>query len=196
MKGDKKKGDSEESPNEKERVDEFVNEWCRLYRETSQACEQRQQSRHMIYNNTRRDKRAAEFYVSKEWRAMRERIIEVYDNVDIYALYVENELLTCEPVHHIVELEDDWEQRLNPFNLIPLNHKTHNTITALYKQSKASMRATQKQLRSLIEYHFREAGGYKKVLCDSFLVAPPLLFGENSPREFQQKGTSERGVRM
>lgn len=38
MKGDKKKGDSEESPNEKERVDEFVNEWCRLYRETSQAC--------------------------------------------------------------------------------------------------------------------------------------------------------------
>ena len=92
-----------------------------------EECEQRQQSRHMIYNNTRRDKRAAEFYVSKEWRAMRERIIEVYDNVDIYALYVENELLTCEPVHHIVELEDDWEQRLNPFNLIPLNHKTHNT---------------------------------------------------------------------
>lgn len=61
----------------------------------------------------------------------------------------------------------------------------HNTITALYKQSKASMRATQKQLRSLIEYHFREAGGYKKVLCDSFLVAPPLFLGENSPREFQ-----------
>lgn len=37
IKRDKKKGDSEESPNEKERVDEFVNEWCRLYRETSQA---------------------------------------------------------------------------------------------------------------------------------------------------------------
>lgn len=97
-----------------------------------EECEQRQQSRHMIYNNTRRDKRAAEFYVSKEWRAMREHIIEVYDNVDIYALYVENELLTCEPVHHIVELEDDWEQRLNPFNLIPLNHKTHNTIGIVY----------------------------------------------------------------
>ena len=46
---------------------------------------------------------------------MRERIIEVYDNVDIYALYVEHELLTCNPVHHIVELEDDWEQRLNSF---------------------------------------------------------------------------------
>ena len=52
-----------------------------------EECERRQQSRHMIYNNTRRDERAAEFYVSKEWRAMRERIIEVYDNVDIYALW-------------------------------------------------------------------------------------------------------------
>lgn len=59
-----------------------------------EECEHRQQSRHMIYNNTRRDERAAEFYVSKEWRAMRERIIEVYDNIDIYALYVEHELLT------------------------------------------------------------------------------------------------------
>ncbi len=150
-----------------------------------EICEQKQQSRHVIYNNTRRNKKVAEFYVSKEWRTMRECIIRVFDNVDIYALYVEHELLTCEPVHHIIELEEDWEQRLNPLNLIPLNHKTHNTITALYKQSKASMRATQNQLRSLIEYHFREVGGYKKVLSDSFLVAPPLFFGENSPREFQ-----------
>lgn len=164
-----------------------------------EECERRQQSRHMIYNNTRRDKRAAEFYLSKEWRDLRPVIMSVYEYVDIYALYVEHQLITLkdsDPMHHIIELEDDWEQRLNPLNLIPLSHRTHNTITALYKQSKESMRATQKQLRSLIEYHFREAGGYKKVLCDSFLVAPPLLFGENSPREFQQKGTSERGVRM
>ena len=146
-----------------------------------EECEQRQQSRHMIYNNTRRDERAAEFYVSKEWRAMRERIIEGYDNIDIYALYVEHELLTCNPVHHIIELEDDWEQRLNPFNLIPLNHKTHNTITALYKQSKASMRATQKQLRSLIEYHFREVCAW--CWCTA-AARPSMIFSlEKTPHE-------------
>lgn len=33
----KEKGDSEESPIEKEHIDELVNEWCRLYREISQA---------------------------------------------------------------------------------------------------------------------------------------------------------------
>ena len=117
-----------------------------------EQCEARQQSRHVTYNNTRRDPRAAEFYLSKEWR------------------------------------EEDWEQRLNPLNLIPLSHRTHNTITALYKQSNASMKATQTQLRSLIDYHFKEAGGYEKVLCDRFLVAPPLFFGENSPRENQDTG--------
>lgn len=63
-----------------------------------------------------------------------------------------------------------------------------NAITALYKQSNASMKATQTQLRSLIDYHFKEAGGYEKVLCDRFLVAPPLFFGENSPRENQDTG--------
>ena len=140
-----------------------------------EECEAKTPSRYVVYNNTRRDKRAAEFYVSREWRRMRECIISLFDNVDIYALYVRHELLTCEPVHHIIELEEDWEQRLNPMNLIPLNQSSHSIITALYQKSKISMRTTQKQLRSLIDYHFREAGGYEKVLCDSKLVTPPLF---------------------
>lgn len=156
-----------------------------------EQCEARQQSRHVTYNNTRRDPRAAEFYLSKEWRELRPVIMSVYEYVDIYALYVEHQLITLkdsDPIHHIIELDEDWEQRLNPLNLIPLSHRTHNTITALYKQSNASMKATQTQLRSLIDYHFKEAGGYEKVLCDRFLVAPPLFFGENSPRENQDAG--------
>lgn len=162
-------------------------------------CEARQQSRHVVYNNTRRDPRAAEFYISKEWRELRPVIMSVFEYVDIYALYVTHELITLtdsDPVHHIIELEEDWEQRLNPLNLIPLSLKTHNTITALYKKSNASMKATRAQLRSLIEYHFREAGGHEKVLRDRFLVAPPERFGENSPREFQQMGQVGKGVRL
>ena len=140
-----------------------------------ELCEAKTPSRYVVYNNTRRDPKAAEFYISREWRIMRQCIINVFDNVDIYALYVRHELLTCEPVHHIVELEEDWEQRLNPLNLIPLNQSSHSIITALYKQSKASMKATQTQLRSLIEYHFREAGGYEKVLANMNLVTRPLF---------------------
>lgn len=153
-----------------------------------EECERRQQSRYVAYNNTRRDQRAAEFYLSREWRALRPVIMSVYGYVDIYALYVQHELKMLEPsdpIHHIIELDEDWEQRLNPLNLIPLKHETHSIITALYKQSTAGMKATQKRLRSLIEHHFREAGGYEKVLGDSFLVTPPLILGENSPRKIQ-----------
>lgn len=140
-----------------------------------EECEAKRQSRYVKYNNTSRDPRTAEFYISREWRTIRKCIINIFDNIDIYALYIRNELMHCEPVHHIIELEEDWSQRLNPLNLIPLNQSSHSIITALYKQSDASMKATQTQLRSLIEYHFREAGGYKKVLSDANLVTPPIF---------------------
>ena len=153
-----------------------------------EECEKKKMSRHVTYNQTRRDVRAAEFYVSKEWRTIRPIIMSLFGFVDIYALYVLNELVTLkdsDPIHHIIELDEDWEQRLNPLNLIPLSHNTHNTITALYKHSRASMKATQAQLRLLIDKHFQEAGGYEKVLSDAFLVTPTLFLGENSPREIQ-----------
>lgn len=141
-----------------------------------EKCEQRQQSRHVVYNNTRRDKRAAEFYLSQEWRAIRPIMQAVYDNIDIYALYVFDELIALQPsdpIHHIIELEDDWNQRLNPLNLFPVSHNTHNIITALYKQDKATMRATQARIRQVIVRHFKEAGGIEKVLTGFGLVAPP-----------------------
>lgn len=103
-------------------------------------------------------------------------IMNVFDHIDIYALYVMDELITLkesDPIHHIIELDDDWEQRLNPLNLLPVSISTHNAITALYKQDKATMRATQARIRQVIERHFRGAGGIKKVLQQKFLVAPP-----------------------
>lgn len=150
-------------------------------------CEEHAVSRHVIYNKTRRDPRAEAFYNSKAWKAMRIKMINIFDNVDIYALYVNKEILPCDRVHHIVELEDDWERRLDPFNLIPLNQRTHNTITSLYKQSESSMIATQKTLNAIILRHFNGAGEYQKVLCNAFKVAPPIFRGENSPREFLQE---------
>ena len=155
------------------------------------ACGEKQQSRHVLYNTTRRDQRAAEFYISKEWRTLRPVIMGIYGYVDIYALYIQDEIKTLkesDPIHHIIELDEDWEQRLNPLNLIPLKKETHSTVTALYKRSKADRKKTQRLLRILIEKHFKEAGWYEKVLGNAFLVAPPLIFGENSPRKFPETG--------
>lgn len=100
----------------------------------------------------------------------------VYDHIDIYALYVMDELIPLkpsDPIHHIIELEEDWNQRLNPLNLFPVSHNTHNIITALYKQDKETMRATQARIRKVIVQHFKEAGGIEKVLSGFTEVAPP-----------------------
>lgn len=158
----------------------------RLIPQSVRLCDQcaaQEESRHMIYNETKRSKRAAAFYVSPQWRRLRPIIISIFDGIDIYALYVEQRIESCKEVHHIEELEDNWRRRLDPLNLIPLSHDTHTHITALYKESAASMKRTQKLLLSLIDRHFKEVGGIEKVLSDSLIVAPPLFLGEKSPRK-------------
>ena len=69
-------------------------------------------SRHMEYNLFRRNKKTAQFYVSKEWRAMRGYILSRYDGLDLYAFHVQHRIATADMVHHIVEIEDDWNRRL------------------------------------------------------------------------------------
>ena len=55
----------------------------------------------------------------------------------------------------------------------PLAHASHTAITAAYKRSPASMRATQRKLLELRKRYFESKGGYEKVLERAGLVAPP-----------------------
>lgn len=136
-------------------------------------CEQLHQSRHTAYNAQCRSKEAAAFYVSREWRAIRPVIISIYDGIDIWAFYECDKLLAADEVHHVEELDTAWDRRLDPFNLFPLAHASHTAITAAYKRSPASMRATQRKLLELRKRYFESEGGYEKVLERAGLVAPP-----------------------
>ena len=70
-------------------------------------------SRHMEYNLRRRNKKAAAFYVSAEWRKVRAFALSLYDSLDMYAYYVQHKIVVADMVHHITEIEEDWTQRLN-----------------------------------------------------------------------------------
>ena len=139
-----------------------------------ERCAARHNSRHMRYNAECRDKEAAAFYLSHEWRTLRAAIIPVFSGIDIWALHFDSCLLAAEEVHHIEELRAAWDRRLDPLNLLPLAHDTHNTITALYKASEASMKRTQKRIYALIERHFADRGGLREVLGKAGLVALPF----------------------
>lgn len=121
----------------------------------------------MEYNEYRRDRKAAAFYVSADWRKLRERMIGLYDGLDLYAYYVQHRIMTADMVHHIVELEEDWDRRLDPENLLPLSNGNHGIISALYKKEE-SKKQIQQQLREIIAKHWEEAGGIKKVLYGAF----------------------------
>lgn len=102
--------------------------------------------------------------MSKEWRIARELIISAFDGIDIYAYYINHEIEQGNRVHHIIELEEDWEKRLDLTNLIPLSQKNHGIVTALYNESAATKQQTQRLLRSLVDRHFESRGGLLKVL--------------------------------
>lgn len=118
-------------------------------------------SRHMEYNLYRRDKKAAAFYVSKEWRKTRELVITSFDGLDPYAFVIQHRIETADMVHHIVELEDDWSQRINIQNLIPLSNTNHGIITAIYAKDEQSKKEMQNTLRTIVSEHWKGQGRSK-----------------------------------
>ena len=123
-----------------------------------------QGSRHMEYNRTRRDKKAAAFYVSADWRRTRAAALRLYDGMDMYAYYMQHRIVTADMVHHIVEIGEDWEKRLDMANLFPLSNSNHGIISALYDRDGATKKAVQEQLRGIIASHWKDRGGIEKVL--------------------------------
>lgn len=104
----------------------------------------------------RRDKQYAEFYHSPEWIRTRAYVLAKYKGLDLYAYYVDSKVVFATTVHHIVEIKDDWDLRLEISNLFPLSEQNHNKIHALYKSDKLG---TQKLLKELIERWKREMKG-------------------------------------
>lgn len=117
----------------------------------------RGKTRHDLYNEYRRDKRKAAFYVSPEWRRKRAEVIAKYNNIDIYAFYELRRIETADMVHHIIPIEEDWEQRLDANNLIPLSNKNHGIIEAMYKDN--AKREATKALLFGLKKRYEETGG-------------------------------------
>ncbi|AWZ48446.1 hypothetical protein C3495_06280 [Clostridiaceae bacterium 14S0207] len=95
-----------------------------------------------------KDKKYTKFYHSNEWNDLREDVLITYNGIDIYSYYIENKAVTANTAHHIIELKEDWDKRLDKDNIFPLNDFNHKKIHALYKKDK---KGTQRLLRELLE---------------------------------------------
>lgn len=123
-----------------------------------EACEKEKKQRHIDYNLHRRDGKTAAFYVSKEWQRTRGHVLSMHSGLDLYAYHVLHEIRRAEMVHHIVELKEDWDRRIDVTNLIPLSERSHRAIHALYDSDAATKAATQATLSRIVSEAMSRVG--------------------------------------
>ncbi len=90
--------------------------------------------RHKKYEDTKRDKERQKFYQSKEWRIVRQKVIDYYSGVDIWFLGLTGKLKPCPniTVHHVYEFSKYPNLALAFSNLVPVSAQSHNEIHLYY----------------------------------------------------------------
>lgn len=106
-----------------------------------------QKNRQKDYRNRRTDKKELNFYCSKEWEQLKDHLKIKYKGMCLYSYLVENKIVPVGDYHHIEPLKENWDKRLDVYNIISLSHQVHRKIHKLYETDKE---ATQKMLRDLL----------------------------------------------
>lgn len=102
-----------------------------------------------VYNSYNRDKDIDSFYKTNEWLNTREYILTKYNYIDIWDYFVNQRVTNANTVHHITEIKDDYELRLDEKNLIPLSPKSHSKIHKLYRKDKEKAQLKLKEIIDL-----------------------------------------------
>lgn len=79
------------------------------------------------YDDRRKDDKYKKFYKSTEWKRLRDYVLK-RDNYICQECIKEDKITTCNTVHHIVEVREDFSKALNEDNLVTLCHECHNKI--------------------------------------------------------------------
>ncbi|HGG0416546.1 TPA: HNH endonuclease [Clostridium sporogenes] len=102
------------------------------------------------YDENIRDKKSMEFYNGKEWNIIREQVKQ-RDNGLCLMCFKDKKIVPYDVVHHIIELREDYSNRINKDNLVCLCHECHNIVHTEYKRSKRNKEAIQVTLLNLIK---------------------------------------------
>lgn len=117
--------------------------------------EQDKAQRYKHYDKNIRDKDTSVFYNSTEWEKTRAEVLIKYKGLDLYEYYINKKIVYADTAHHVVELKEDWNGRLDISNLFPLTASNHSMMHKLYKKDK---QGTQKLLFELLKRWEKEYG--------------------------------------
>ncbi|RXI50185.1 hypothetical protein DP124_11990 [Clostridium tetani] len=116
-------------------------------------------------NYNRTDKK---IYSSRIWKDLRQQILNDFNNICLWSLYVDGEVIGANTVHHIVELLENESVAYEYDNLIPLEYYNHEYIHELYKKDKKKVQKLLKLMLKSYKRGDRTLGKFKKYI-------PPLL---------------------
>lgn len=75
-------------------------------------------------------------YKTARWQELRADILDDYNNICLWSLYVDGDVVVADTVHHIVEVSASPYLAFEKENLIPVEFYTHKAIHELYKKDK------------------------------------------------------------
>ncbi|WP_455796641.1 hypothetical protein [Clostridium butyricum] len=99
---------------------------------------------------------AKQFYNSQAWQRIRDVVIYDCFGMDILEFYRVGRIVQGERVHHIKELEEDWNSRFDVNNLIYLTEKNHRIVHSQYDKGKKERKLIQRILFGLISRYNKE----------------------------------------
>lgn len=87
-------------------------------------------------DNNRVDK---QIYKSNEWIKLRLKVLDNYNSICLWSLYVDGKIKPAKVVHHIREVLEDEDLAYEFDNVIPLEYYNHVLVHELYKKDKAKV---------------------------------------------------------
>ena len=111
--------------------------------------------RYIDYKNRRDDKKEQQFYSSKQWRDFREYISKKQFGLDLIEWYKGN-VVSAEVYHHIIEIKDNWDLRIDENNLIGLTQENHMKIHKLMDKSDKDKEEVIKMLKEILKKFYKE----------------------------------------
>ena len=100
------------------------------------------------YDEVRKEDEFHSFYKTKEWKSVRKTVLDKYNYIDLYELHINERMVIANTVHHIIEVREEYDMRLEINNLFPCSSRTHNRIEKMYRRNKEE---TQMLLRKLLQ---------------------------------------------
>ena len=104
----------------------------------------------ILYNRERKATYKTNFYKSNSWRKLSKQCKLRDNGLDLFQLKLNNKIVKGELSHHIEEVEDNPERKLDLTNLIYVSKATHNFIHSVYNKSEEDKRKLQHILRGMV----------------------------------------------